>query len=94
MRKEYSKTRVARDVYISDENAKYLKDWMDWKYSDKDNKWTKSAKPDDLVFSVYTVKGIPNPHHLYVKIVNEFEKLLTIARMDERKEDGFEDAGK
>lgn len=89
VRKEFSKTRVSRDVYISDEATKYLKDWLGWKYRDKDNKWTKSAKPDDLVFSVYTVKGVPNPHHLYVKIVNEFEKLLAIAGMDERKEDGL-----
>lgn len=89
VRKEFSKTRVSRDVYISDEATKYLKDWIDWKYRDKDNKWTKSAKPDDLVFSVYTVKGVPNPCHLYVKIVSEFEKLLAIARMDERKEDGL-----
>ena len=42
-----------------------------------------------MIFSVYTVKGVPNPRHLYVKIVNEFEKLLAIARMDERKEDGL-----
>ena len=42
-----------------------------------------------MIFSVYTVKGVPNPRHLYVKIVNEFEKLLSIAGMDERKEDGL-----
>lgn len=89
VRKEYSKTRVARDVYISDEATKYLKNWIDWKYRDKDNKWTKSAKPDDLVFSIYTVKGVPNPRNLYVKIVNEFEKLLSVVGMDERKEDGL-----
>ncbi|MGH9987887.1 MAG: tyrosine-type recombinase/integrase, partial [Nitrososphaeraceae archaeon] len=89
VRKEFSKTRVSRDVYISDEATKYLKDWLSWKYRDKDNKWTKLAKPDDLIFSVYTVKGVPNPHHLYVKIVFEFEKLLAIAGMDGRKEDGL-----
>jgi integrase len=89
VRKEFSKTRVSREVYISDEATKYLKDWLGWKSRDKVNKLTKSAKPDDLVFSVYTVKGVPNPHHLYVKIVNEFEKLLAIAKMDERKEDGL-----
>jgi len=32
VRKEYSKTRVARDIYISDEATKYLKDWIDYKY--------------------------------------------------------------
>jgi hypothetical protein len=32
---EYAKTRVARDIYISDEATQYLKQWMDWKYRDK-----------------------------------------------------------
>ena len=32
IRKEFSKTRVSRDVYISDEATKYLKDWINWKY--------------------------------------------------------------
>jgi len=89
VRKEYAKTRIARDVYISDEAAKFLKDWMDWKYRDKGNEWTKTAKLDDLVFSSYKVKGDPNPRSLYVKIVSEFQKLLSIAKMDERKGDGL-----
>lgn len=33
IRKEYAKTRVARDIYISDEATHYLKQWLDWKYS-------------------------------------------------------------
>ena len=28
IRKEYAKTRVGRDIYISDEATKYLKDWI------------------------------------------------------------------
>jgi integrase len=32
IRKEYAKTRVARDIYISDEATKYLKDWIFFKY--------------------------------------------------------------
>jgi integrase len=89
VRKEFSKTRVSRDVYISDEATKFLKDWINWKYSDKGNDWTKTAEPDDLVFSAYTVKGSPNPRHLYVKIVHEFQKLLLTAGMDDRKEGGL-----
>jgi integrase len=89
VRKEYSKTRVSRDVYISDEATKFLKDWSNWKYNDKGNDWTKTAEPDDLVFSAYTVKGSPNPRHLYVKIVHEFQKLLLTAGMDDRKECGL-----
>jgi integrase len=32
IRKEYAKTRVSRDIYISDEATKYLKDWIFFKY--------------------------------------------------------------
>ena len=57
VRKEYSKTRVSRDVYISDEATMFLKDWIEWKYRDKGNEWTKTPIPDDLVFRVYNVIG-------------------------------------
>ena len=36
LRKEYSKTKVARDIYISDEATEYLKQWLDWKYKNPD----------------------------------------------------------
>ncbi|MGA7370090.1 MAG: site-specific integrase [Nitrososphaeraceae archaeon] len=89
VRKEYSKTRISRDVYISDEATKFLKDWIDWKYKDKDYDWTKELKSDDLVFSAYRVKGRADPKIIYFKIIDEFEKLLSVAGMDERKEDGL-----
>ena len=70
VRKEYSKTRIARMVYISDEATNYLKEWIAWKYRDKgDEKWTKNRNPDDLVFSVYTTTNQANPTHLYIRIV-------------------------
>ena len=86
IRKEYVKTKISRDIYISDEASKYLKQWIDWKYRDKGDSRTKTPKPDDLVFSTYTIKNEPNPNYLYIKVMVEFEKLLTIAGMDERKE--------
>jgi integrase len=88
IRKEYAKTRVARDIYISDEATQYLKRWIDWKYRDKGNEWTKNKSPDDLVFSVYNTMNEPNPRHLYVKVLLEFERLLKIVGLDERKEEG------
>jgi integrase len=33
IRKEYTKTKTARDIYISDEATMFLKQWLDWKYS-------------------------------------------------------------
>jgi integrase len=88
IRKEYSKTRVARDIYISDEATKYLKQWIDWKYRDKGDELTKKKDPNDLVFGVYYTMNEPNPRNLYPKTLGEFEKLLAVVGLDERKEEG------
>jgi integrase len=32
IRKEYTKTKVGRNIYISDEATAFLKQWLDWKY--------------------------------------------------------------
>jgi integrase len=82
LRKEFAKTRTARDIYISDEATYYLKQWIDWKYRDK------TMKNSDLVFSTFSVKGVSNPRILYYKILKQFQKLLTIVGMDERKDEG------
>ena len=84
IRKEYSKTRVAREVYISVEATEYLKQWLDWKYKNPDRE--RKFSEEDLVFTVYQSK---NPKSLYMKIWHEFERLLKIVQMDEKKEDGI-----
>jgi len=84
IRKEYSKTRVARDVYISEEATYYLKQWLDWKYKNPDR--VRKFHQEDLVFTVYQSK---NPHSLYMKIWREFDKLLKIVDMIEKKEGGL-----
>jgi integrase len=81
IRKEYTKTRTARDIYISDEATHYLKLWLNWKYDNE--KRPRTSNPDDLVF---TLHNSTNPHGVYVKILEEFEKLLDIAEFGERKE--------
>lgn len=88
IRKEYTKTRVARDIYISDEATLYLKQWIDWKYRNKGNEWTKNKDSNDLIFSVYNITGNPNPENLYSKVLREFEELLKVVGLDERKEEG------
>jgi hypothetical protein len=50
IRKEYAKTRVSRDIYISDEATHYLTQWIDWKYRKKRYN-PRTSDPDDLVFS-------------------------------------------
>jgi integrase len=81
IRKEYAKTRVARDIYISEEATKCLKQWIEWKYrvrkEEKKKESTKTANMDDLVFgSSYSINREANPSNLYVKLIHEFQKLL------------------
>ena len=85
IRKEYVKTKISREIYISDEASKYLKEWINWKYRDKGDSRTKIPMPDDLVFRTHTIRNEPNPNYLYIKVMVEFEKLLTIVGMAEKK---------
>jgi integrase len=81
IRKEYAKTRVARDIYISDEATQYLKQWMDWKYNNEER--PRIRNDEDLIFTVYRTA---NPVTLYIKVLKEFEKLLSVVGLDARKE--------
>jgi integrase len=100
IRSEYAKTRVARQVYVSEGATKYLTQWIDWKYRNKketkEKGVSKIAKPDDLVFSNYIIyrdeernRSGPNPQNLYLKLIREFQKLLAISGMDDRKDTGI-----
>jgi integrase len=81
IREEYAKTRVARDIYISDEAADYLEKWIAWKYRNGRQK-----NLDDLVFGVgYS----DNPRSLYVDISHEFSKLLDLAGFSEKKDNSI-----
>jgi integrase len=88
IRKEYAKTKVSREIYISDEATNYLRQWIEWKYRDKGDELTRIRDPNDLVFSVYKVKNEANPTYIYCKIVTEFQRLLATLGLDERKEGG------
>ena len=83
IRKEYAKTRVARDIYISNEATHYLKQWLDWKYNNPER--PRRQDENDLVFTIFRNK---NPNTLYVKVLTEFHKLLAIVGLNERKEGG------
>jgi integrase len=85
IRKEYAKTRIARDIYISDEATHYLKQWLDWKYNNEER--PRDSNPDDLIFTIYKST---KPNGIYIKILEEFEKLLALTGLDERKEQGIQ----
>ena len=84
LRKEFSKTRVGRDVYVSDEATDYLKQWLDWKYKNPDRQ--RKFNDEDLVFTVSESK---DPKSIYNKVWYEFDRLLTIVKMDQKKEQGL-----
>jgi hypothetical protein len=89
IRKEYAKTRAARDVYISDEATKFLKEWIDWKYRKRHGKSNEAIdddtkKGDDLVFTVR--KGSITFKSLYIRAKIEFSKVLDTVGFGERKE--------
>lgn len=85
LRKEYSKTGVGRDIYISDEATYYLKQFLERKYNNPDT--PRERKEDDLVFTIY--KNAKSPQVLYQKICMEFQKLLASVNMDQRKDTGI-----
>ncbi len=89
IRKEYAKTRVSRDIYISNEATYHLKQWIDWKYRDKGKyRPSKIRCSNDLVFSSFNINDVSNPRTIYAAILEEFHKLLTSVGMDERKDGG------
>jgi integrase len=91
IRKEYTKTKTARDIYISEEATAFLKQWLGWKYSKErvlrtGKRTTITPMPDDLVFSPFIGS---NPNSIYHKIILEFRKLLEVVGLAERKENSL-----
>jgi integrase len=91
LRKEFTKTKAARDIYISDESTKYLKQWLDWKYQEErilktGKRITTTPMPDDLVFSPFLGS---NPASMYQKLIHEFHKLLEVVGLNNRKENSL-----
>jgi integrase len=87
IRKEFTKTKVARDIYISDEATRFLKQWLEWKYNNNNERNSRNIpehNPDDDL--VFTISDSKIPQSFYPKVVLEFQKLLKVVNMDERKE--------
>ena len=92
IRKEYAKTRVERRIFISNEAARYLHDWINWIYRDKSQdkntrRITRQRTPDDLIFSRRTYTGV-YPTGLYNRLLGEFQRVLELAHLSTRKQDG------
>ena len=89
VRGEYTKTKVDRVVFLTQEVTQQLKSWLGYKhrtrrvcYPDQQNGKTiteyrtPDKKDTDLVFAVYQGKATPNPNSLYDDFSRQFAKTL------------------
>jgi hypothetical protein len=56
---------------------------LDWKYNNPET--PRQQEENDLVFTIYRKK---NPNTLYISVLSEFQKVLEIVGLNERKEGG------
>jgi len=100
VRGEYTKTKVDRIVFLTEEVTQQLKSWLDYKYrtrrichQDKQTgkTITENRTPDkkdtDLIFAVYQDKKMPDPNSLYDDLSRSFAKTLDRCGKGDR-EDG------
>lgn len=74
IRKETTKTKRGRIIYCSDEATKHLQ---------KLAEMHETKRPYDLIFSI---RGTNKPIVIYNRVLEQFEKLQSIANKDQRKE--------
>jgi integrase len=89
VRGEYTKTKVDRIIFLTEELSQQLKSWLDYKHrtrrvchqdKQKGKVITEYRTPDkkdtDLVFAVYQDKKMPNPDFLYDDLGKSFARTL------------------
>jgi integrase len=79
IRKEFNKTKTARDVYISDEATVELKDMIQLKRNKNPN-----ITPNKLIFEGYDVDV--SPKSCYNRLSSAFRNLLKVAKMGNKKD--------
>ena len=89
IRADYTKTKKSRDIFISDESAQWLKEWIEYKFEITLNKTKKNDNQisTSLVFQVYNINiRSTTPQSIYKKLIQHFHKVLTEVNFDQRKE--------
>jgi integrase len=99
VRGEYTKTKVDRTIFLTEEVTQQLKSLLNYKYrtrrvcyQDKQNGRTitevrtPNKEDTDLVFAVYQDKNLPNPTLLYDDLSKSFGKTLERSGMGSREE--------
>jgi integrase len=79
VRGEFSKTKTDRDIFISDEAAQALKDWIR----------TKIKPSNDLISRRWRLDERANPRAMYNHAADEFSKLRKLAGFDDRKDNSL-----
>lgn len=87
IRADYTKTKTARDVYLTDEAVYHLKQWKKFKNNNEQDELVFAAYENDIPHTVEDTKRIAN--NIYFRLTVEFAKLLTSVGMDQRKETGI-----
>ena len=89
IRAEYTKTKKSRDIFISDEAASWLKEWVEYRFGIVLNKTKKIDRriSESLLFQVYNI-DIHNtaPQSIYQKLVKQFHRVLIAVDFDRRKD--------
>ena len=81
IRKEYAKTRVSRDIYISDEATQYLEQWLDWKYKNGQNSGILTA----IKMTLYSRTTAPIPMSFTSRYMRSLRNYLALQEwMNER----------
>jgi integrase len=89
IRAEYTKTKRSRDIFISDEAAAWLKEWIEYRFGVTLNKKEKIDRrtSGSLVFQVFDIDNYSTtPQSIYKKLVQQFHKVLVAVDFDERKD--------
>jgi integrase/outer membrane murein-binding lipoprotein Lpp len=85
VRKEFSKARRTRSVFISDEATEFLRQWLEYKYRKRVGKGRAPEKEGEHIIFSY---GIDQKHlpSIYMKLREGFNRLLEILNLDKKKE--------
>jgi integrase len=99
LRGEFTKTRAERTVVLTEEVAKHLTTWIDYKYRARRVSYSDKAKAKsvteirtpqknkyDLLFAVYQSPSSPNPNNIYVDLRTGFSNTLDRIGMGGKEE--------
>lgn len=89
VRANYTKTKRARDIYISDEASQYLRQWIEYRFRIvlKKTKNIDREISESLVFQVYDIDiYTTTPQSIYKKLVQQFHNVLVRVDFDQRKD--------